>query len=239
MGQLLYKDISTPGIITDINTKDGVIEGYFSVFGNVDSDNDMIMPGAFTKTLTENGSRIRHIWQHDITQVLSRPQLSQDSKGLFFNSKISQTTLGKDTLLLYEDGVIDEHSFGYETIKKQRKGNYNELTELKVWEGSTVTLGANPFSQGGPAKGMIKEDVFKKMDLVLKAFRNGKYESDQVFEALELYFTQLKSYILDLTVKTTDAALEEKEAHQPEEVKDSDNDILIKQKLQSLTALFK
>ncbi len=239
MGQWEYKDISTPGIITDINTKDGIIEGYFSVFGNVDSDGEMVMPGAFTKTLLENGSRIRHVWQHDLTQVLSRPGLSQDNIGLKFKSTFSKTTLGKDTLLLYEDGVIDEHSFGYETIKKQKKSSYNELIELRVWEGSTVTLGANPYAKGGMAKGMTKEYLFKRMDTILKAIRNGKYESETIFESLDLYYEQLKSIILDLTVKTTEAATIESEALQPDEVKELDNEILIKEKLQSLTALFK
>jgi phage head maturation protease len=37
----------------------GVVEGYAAVFGNVDDGNDLIDPGAFTKTITENGGRIK------------------------------------------------------------------------------------------------------------------------------------------------------------------------------------
>jgi hypothetical protein len=41
-----------------------VVEGYAAVFGNVDDRNDLINPGAFTKTITENGGRIKMGWQH-------------------------------------------------------------------------------------------------------------------------------------------------------------------------------
>ena len=42
----------------------GVIDGYAAVFGNVDDGNDLTDPGAFTKTITENGGRIKMGWQH-------------------------------------------------------------------------------------------------------------------------------------------------------------------------------
>lgn len=238
MSDLIYKDISSQGIITDINPKDGVIEGYFSMFGNVDSDNDMIMPGAYTKTLTENGPRIKHLWQHIVDDPIAKPDLSQDSKGLKFFSRISKTPSGIKALTLYADGVIDEHSVGFQTIKKQKKGNYTEITEIKLWEGSTVTWGANQFAQGGPAKSMFKDTaaISAKMDTLLKAFRNGKYEDETIFDTIELYIKQLQSYLIDLTKNTTVAAVE---ALQPDEVKESESDLYLKQRIQSLTALFK
>lgn len=237
MAQLIYKDISTPGIITDVNPKDGVIEGYFSIFGNIDSDGDMIMPGAYTKTLSENGSRIKHLWQHITYEPIAVPTITQDSKGLKFFSKISQTETGKKALILYADGVVDEHSVGFETIKKQKKGAYTEITEIKLWEGSTVTWGANQFAQGGPAKSMFtQEQVFSKMDILMKAYRNGKYEDESIFDTIDLYIKQLQSYLIDLTKNTTIAA---EQAQEPEEVKESEGDLYFKQKLQSLTALFK
>ena len=42
----------------------GVVEGYAAVFGNVDDGNDLIDPGAFAKTITENGGRIKMGWHH-------------------------------------------------------------------------------------------------------------------------------------------------------------------------------
>jgi phage head maturation protease len=47
-------------IIKDLDTKQGIVTGYYSVFGNIDSDGDMIMPGAFLKTISENGPEGKH-----------------------------------------------------------------------------------------------------------------------------------------------------------------------------------
>jgi uncharacterized protein len=194
--------------ITNIDTKARTVEGYFSVFGVVDSDGDMIMPGAYTKTLKENGSRIKHLWQHDPRYPLARPELKEDGYGLKFRSVISDTTFGRDAIKLYEDGVIDEHSVGFQTIKQQKRDQHNEMTELRLWEGSSVTWGANSLSRGGMAKSMGaigKEEIIKRMDAVYKALRHGRYESEEIFEQLDIYHQQLKQLILDLS-DTTPAA---------------------------------
>ncbi len=232
MYDYLTKGIDGTGIVTDINAKDGVIEGYFSVFGNVDSDGDMIMPGAFKKTLIENSKRQKHLWQHNPSQPLSNPIMSEDSKGLKFHSVISQTTYGKNAIRLYNDGVIDEHSIGFNVIKQQKKGNYNEMTELRLWEGSSVTWAANEFAIGGPVKSLTKDQAIARFDVIYKALRNGKYEGDEgdeIFHLLDIYHQQLKQYIIDLS--TTPAA----EAQEPEASADNG----LKSTLISLTDFLK
>ena len=45
---------------------DGTVEGYASLFGEVDQARDMVMPGAFTRTLAQRGLRkIPMLFQHD------------------------------------------------------------------------------------------------------------------------------------------------------------------------------
>jgi hypothetical protein len=59
---VLYKNVSNSsisGVIKDVDVKTGTVTGYFSIFGNVDSDGDMIMPGAFKRTLENNYRRIK------------------------------------------------------------------------------------------------------------------------------------------------------------------------------------
>jgi len=55
--------------VKDIDPKGRIVTGYYSAFGNVDSDDDVILPGAFERTLRERGpegkNRIMHLWQHD------------------------------------------------------------------------------------------------------------------------------------------------------------------------------
>lgn len=226
---MLYKNISNSnvaGTIKDVDVKSGTVTGYFSVFGNVDSDGDIIMPGAFTRTVKNNYHRLKHLNQHRPGEVLSGTKkdnlvVKEDSKGLYFESKISQTSLGKDIILLYEDGALDEHSIGYEVIKSRdsdtqfRQSKWNpgekipvkELLELKLWEGSTVTWGANELATSESIKSLTKEQAFDKMSTVLKAVRHGKYEHEEIFEMLELTFEQLKQHILDLSTSSTQPAV--------------------------------
>lgn len=199
-----YKSIAAE--IKDVDEVKGIVTGYFSAFGNVDSDNDMIMPGAYTKTLVENQKRIKHLWQHDVRYPLSKPTLlKEDSFGLYFESQISKTTYGKDVLQLYKDGVVDEHSVGFRTERKNAKKDYNELIELKLYEGSTVTFGANANTPFTGMKALTVEDVVTKMGKVYKSLRNGTYENEEIFEQLDIYHKQLQQLFIDLA-KSTHAA---------------------------------
>ncbi len=205
-----YKSIGQSELmLKDIDEAQGRIIGYFSKFGNIDSDGDMIMPGAYTKTLKENSHRIKHLYQHNPLMPLSGVKggkliLTEDKDGLAFDSTISKTSYGKDVIRLYMDGVIDEHSVGYSVVEKSQKSNYRELIDLRLMEGSTVTWGANEFAGTSNVKSLTKEQTVEKMGSVVKALRNGKYETEEVFDLLEIYFKQLQQNILDLSQKSTE-----------------------------------
>lgn len=197
---MFYQVKNIKAEIKDVDTSKGIVTGYFSVFGNIDSDNDVIVKGAFERTLNNNGQRIKHLWQHDVRYPLAKPQvLKEDNYGLYFESTISKTSYGKDVLQLYADGVVDEHSIGFRTVKQGKKDAYNEIQEVKLFEGSTVTFGANEMAKFTGMKGMSAEEVTQKMDAVLKALKNGKYESEEIFEQLDIYFNQLKQYMTEIT----------------------------------------
>lgn len=205
---MLYKNVSdaASGVIKDVDVKTGTVTGYFSIFGNIDSDGDMIMPGAFKRTLQNNYKRLKHLNQHRPHEPLSgtkdnRLIVKEDTKGLYFESQISQTSYGKDTLLLYQDGVLDEHSIGFEVVQTQKAKGYNELVELKLWEGSSVTWGANEMAGTNSVKSLNKEQCFSKMNEVLKAIKHGKYENEEIFEMLDLYFKQLQQQINDISTQ--------------------------------------
>ena len=50
-----YYKIKSNGELKDVDVKTMTMTGYFSKFGNIDSDGDMMMPGAFKKSLNERG----------------------------------------------------------------------------------------------------------------------------------------------------------------------------------------
>ena len=205
----MYQIKSIESSITDLDEKNGVIKGYFSKFGNVDADNDAIAPGSFTKTLKENYTRLKHLLQHDTFKPLSATKdnkliLKEDKYGLEFISTISKTSWGIDTLQLYADGVIDEHSIGFQPIKTQAGKNHRLITEIKLWEGSTVTWGANALAK---TKSLFTPDkITQKMNAVIKSIRSGKFQDEDTFDQLEMYLVQLQQVFQDL--KTTQPVVE-------------------------------
>jgi uncharacterized protein len=194
------KSISAKGAIQDVDTKSGKIIGYFSKFGNKDSHADIIVPGAFSKSLKENYRRLKHLYQHDTMRPLSSTKndmliVKEDKDGLHFESTISQTSWGKDVIQLHQDEVIDECSIGFEVVKASHKKTHRELSELKLWEGSSVTWGANEQAQTIKSFFDIgKQGVLEKMETV----RNGRFENEEIFESLEIYFIQLKQIFWEL-----------------------------------------
>jgi HK97 family phage prohead protease len=203
---MFYQVKSIKAEIKDVDQKSGTVTGYFSVFGNIDSDGDVITKGAFERSLNNNGARIKHLWQHDVRYPLGKPNvLKEDNYGLYFESTISKTSYGKDVLQLYADGVVDEHSIGFRTVQQGKKEGYNEITEVKLWEGSTVTFGANEMARFTGMKGLTKEDVMSKMDAVLKSIKTGTFENEEMFENLEIYFNQLKQYLTEITQPAPEA----------------------------------
>lgn len=198
---LLYKNLQQG--ISDVDVKKGIVTGYFSSFDNMDSDGDVIRKGAFTKTINENFNRVRHLLDHDATKSVGKiMSLEEHGKGLYYESKAGRHTLGKDFLLMVEDGLITEHSIGFVTIKQKSMGNYNEISEVKLYEGSSLQgWGANEMT---PITGIKSfEDTNLLMDNILNAIKNGKY-TDETFAKLELQLLQLHKQLQILKEASVD-----------------------------------
>jgi HK97 family phage prohead protease len=119
------------------------------VFGNVDIVDDIIHPGAFSKTLQERGDQIRVLWSHDGSEPIGKPvEMREDEKGLYVKAMISDTRRGRDALALLKDGAVDGLSIGYDPIEvdysaKDEDGEIRNLRELRLWEFSIVAFPAN------------------------------------------------------------------------------------------------
>jgi HK97 family phage prohead protease len=196
--------------LEDIDESNGIVKGYGSVFNNIDSDNDIILAGAYTKTLNENGSRVRYCNQHRIDQPLGKfTELREDSNGLYFVAEIPKTRLGEDVLLLMKNGVINENSVGIMPIVRSfRQDGVRELKEVKLYEISCVTLAANPLAMITDAKGMIDQDLLAKRFDVLAKMIKKENVSDELGYAIEGELMKLKSLFIDITtVPAPDATL--------------------------------
>lgn len=128
----------------DVDNETRVFKGYASTYDK-DLGGDIILPGAFAKTLSERADRVKVLWQHN--EPIGRPmKMYEDGKGLYVEAKISKTRLGDEALELMRDGVIDQMSIGYSV--PQGKSDYDEdgnrmIKELKLYEFSAVTFPMN------------------------------------------------------------------------------------------------
>lgn len=193
---MLTKSISAG--FKDLDVKAGIVTGYFANFGSVDSDGDRILKGSFAKTIRENGPEgtqlIKHLLDHNKNKAVGKLQiLKEDEVGLYYESKAGRHTDGRDFLLMAEDGIINQHSFGFRIIKEAQKADANEIYEVAMYEGSSIQfLGAN---RNTPVTGIKSEaDILADLDLLEKAFRNGKY-SDAAFLQIEAKIKSLQTLL--------------------------------------------
>ena len=184
------------GAIKDIDVQSRIVTGYLSAFGNVDSDNDIIEKGSFSKSINERFNDIFYLQQHDWSKPLGKFKvLKEDEKGLYFEGEIINTSFGEDQLKLYEAGIVKEHSIGFITVKSEKVNSARIIKEVKLYEGSAVTLGANSSTPFLGFKSSVNEgkDLYKK---ILKAHKDGSF-TDETHGLFEVALKQFEAQIID------------------------------------------
>lgn len=136
----------------------GSIEGYASVFGEVDKGGDEVAPGAFANSLAAMnaaGRQVKMLWQHDPGQPIGIwDEVSEDSKGLQVKGRLlTDLEKGREVATLIKAGVIDGLSIGYRTLHSD-KGTQGQriLREVELWEVSLVTFPMLPSARVDAAK---------------------------------------------------------------------------------------
>jgi hypothetical protein len=91
------------------------------------------------------------------------------------------------------------------------KDDYREITEVKLYEISAVTLAANDQAKILDVKGKVDiENEFKRFDALAKLIRKGKI-SDEMGYAIEAEILKLKSFFIDFTKPTDEVTLPKKD----------------------------
>ena len=143
----------------DVAVTDGCrIEGYASFFGITDQGGDVVMPGAYGKSLARlktEGRAVKMLWQHDAALPIGVwDEIVEDGRGLKVKGRIlPEVEKGREAAALISAGAIDGLSIGYRTVmaEKNAKGQ-RLLREVELWEVSLVTFPMLPEARVG-AKG--------------------------------------------------------------------------------------
>jgi HK97 family phage prohead protease len=124
---------------------DGTVEGYASLFGEIDHARDMVMAGAFAATLRQRPvQRIPMLFQHDPAEPVGVwLELREDHRGLYARGRlIPEVTRGRELLSLLRAGAIDGLSIGFRTVQGRidPRSRVRRLHAVDLWEISIVTF---------------------------------------------------------------------------------------------------
>ena len=223
--------------IKDLDDDKKIVSMYLNSFDNIDSDKDVIRNGAFKKSIKERGPESAsnrkiaflryHNWEMPIGKFL---ELNEDSNGLYAVAQLGNSTLSKDAYEDYKDGIIREHSIGFQYVKDKidyiedqndETKSFYEVKEVILWEGSAVTFGSNEYTNVlDVSKGLLQEDkieqeakkISDELDLCIKSLANGKGTDDRLYQ-LEMKVKLLNSQLF--TLATTNPFTKQLEVEKP------------------------
>lgn len=147
----------------DSENSAGILEGYASVFDNVDLGGEVVVKGAFAKTLKERLKK-GFIKLYDSHMIFSGTDAvigvitdaKEDDYGLWFQAKFSSVQKAQEVRTKIREGILSALSFGFEVVKdamdEAKKIRY--LKELRLYEISVVPWGMNPKAMAEVVKGL-------------------------------------------------------------------------------------
>lgn len=124
--------------------------GYGSVFGDLDSYRDIVMPGAFKASLQryrEQDRPVPMLWQHRAAEPIGiYSDVSEDDHGLHVKGQLNlEVQKGREAYSLMKQRALSGLSIGYATKREQidEAANHRKLLEVDLWEISPVTFPAS------------------------------------------------------------------------------------------------
>lgn len=230
-----YAVKSANATLQDVDMSKRIVTGFFNTFNFFDSDCDVLLPGCAAKSIADRGpestavAKIKHLIDHNWSKMPGKIQVLEEKTvkgltGIYFETKMANTTLGNDTLINYQERVYDNHSFGFRYISgKYVKSDSEEWTkylqmlinpdaaeamgfmylwdEVKMWEGTTTAFGANMLTPYLGVKSMNKEALSLKINdritTLSKQLSSGA-QSDDMMYSFQMELTQLKQLINEI-----------------------------------------
>ena len=153
--------------ILSFDEEAGTVEAVFSVFNEVDSDGDVVLPQSIRSGYGNKG--VAMVWGHDWKNIIGKGKIVQDDdKAVFKGSFNLNTNAGREayeTVKAMAD--LQQWSFGFEVLDSevgmfQKDGGEEKevryLKDLKVWEVSPVMVGANQNTSTVSLKNLEEEN---------------------------------------------------------------------------------
>jgi len=209
MSEIFYKSFKMNEFSVSDAENEAVIEGYGSVFGNVDLGLDVIEKGAFNKSISDKSGKFPFLRDHeyDTENLLGYAEVVEDSYGLKGKYTISlDTQAGKEAYalakMMQKAGMPFGLSIGYMPIREKtsidQQTGIRYLKEVKLLEISLTPFPMNEKARITDAKSLFAElEELKKEIAEIKSHQAKPIEvtSDndaELKEALTKLKTQIK-----------------------------------------------
>jgi uncharacterized protein len=132
-------------VLVPVSPGTGVFEGYASLFGKRDQQNDVVMRGAFADSLRVKGAEhIRMLFQHNPAEPVGTwIDIEERYRGLWVRGRLNlKVQRGRELLALLESGGLDGLSIGFKTVRARndRTSGTRQLLAVDLWEISLVTF---------------------------------------------------------------------------------------------------
>jgi hypothetical protein len=146
----------------------GTLTGYMAVFNQWTEIHswegrfrERIAPGAFKKTLSENGDRVKILFNHGFDpsvgdKPLGKPRtLKEDTRGLYVEVPLDDTSYNRDLVASLRSGALDGMSFRFSVAREEWEKEDEDLPErtikevARLFEGGPVTFPAYEATTAG------------------------------------------------------------------------------------------
>lgn len=202
----MNKRLSRPLAVKSLGD-DGVFTGYGSVFHVEDYYKDVVMPGAFAKSLTDwqhKGGMPALLWSHNQDSPIGvYEEMKEDDHGLFVRGRllINDVALARETYALMKAGAVNGLSIGYRPVVEEYDNStkINRLKQVDLWETSLVVFPANEAATITQIKnvrdfeGFLRESGFSRSE-ACRIASHGFAQRDSEDEAIkQLIINNLKT----------------------------------------------
>lgn len=163
----------------------GTFSGLASVYGIIDTDNDIVASGAFAKSLVTRPD-VKLLWQHDRTKPIGIfTMVEERGNALYVEGKLAMGVEKADeAYILLKMGAISGLSIGFrcKDYSYDTDTNIRTITEAELYEISVVTFPANEAAQIMNVKS-IKEMPPKEVERKLRTAFNLSQNEAKTFMA--------------------------------------------------------
>jgi HK97 family phage prohead protease len=206
--------------VKTVDAEAGIIEAVVSVFNNVDSVSERVLPGFFAKSLANKLPK--GVWMHDWTKPVGKtleakellpgdPLLPPELKelgGLYIKGQFNlDTTDGREAFSNVKGGYVDEFSIGYRVTKDayDQSTKVRDLIEGELFEWSPVLVGANRattlLSAKGDLAGIQPEDLLEATITAIGSLttesKAGRAIADHRRQRMQTHISKLREVVDD------------------------------------------